>query len=121
MVAHKNHDKVIHARISKDLYEKIASRAKKHRVTVSNLLRNVVEDYLDIQGDVLGIVHEKINDYLDKRQSIVGSQSIMVEKETVCRLCQKKVGRGQEAFVAFLEGTSRTMVICKECRNKNKG
>ncbi|MFH2021607.1 MAG: hypothetical protein ABIJ34_09450 [archaeon] len=53
-------EKVIHTRVSDDLYEKILKKAKKHRVTVSNLVRNMVEDGLEIVSDVADIIDEKI-------------------------------------------------------------
>ena len=114
------HNKVLHARVSKELYEKIAEKAKKHRVTVSNLVRSLAEDYLDIQSDVLGAINDKINDYLYKKQDVIGFQPITAEKDLSCALCKGNIKKGGQAFIAFLEKPSRNIIVCVKCRKESK-
>src|SRR5438045_900625 len=97
--------KVINTRISKDLYEKISAKAKKNRVTVSNLIRNLVEDSLEIYGDVADLVDERIKNHLHKHDTaaIIGYQSITLAKDTACDICERELKKGTQAYMAFLE------------------
>lgn len=113
-------NKVLHARVSKDLYEEISKKAKKHRVTVSNLIRNVVEDYLEIQGDVLDVVDDKIKRYLDKDIQTVGYQQITLTKRTICQRCREGLKKGAQAYIGFSGDSSRSILICGECRRHEK-
>jgi hypothetical protein len=61
-------EKVIHTRVSDELYEKILSKAKKHRITVSNLIRNVVEDGVEIYNDVADAVDERLREKIRKKK-----------------------------------------------------
>lgn len=107
--------KVLHARVSKDLYEKISSKAHKHRISTSNLIRNIVEDYLDIQGDVFDAVDDKIKKFLDQEGEIVGYQPINLTKDTECRLCQNELTKGTGAFIGYIENSSRSVIVCENC------
>src|SRR5947207_1010907 len=77
--------KVINTRISKDLYDKISAKAKKNRITVSNLIRNLVEDSLEIYGDVADLVDGRIKNHLHRQDTvaIIGYQSITLAKDAV--------------------------------------
>ncbi len=59
-------DRVLNTRVSKNLYEKIANKAKKNRITISNLIRNLVEDALEIHEDFHDAVDKRIKKYLSE-------------------------------------------------------
>jgi predicted DNA-binding protein len=61
-------EKVIHTRVSEDLYEKILNKSKKHRITMSNLIRNVVEDGLEIYNDVADVIDEKVREKIKEKK-----------------------------------------------------
>ncbi len=115
----KKQEKVLHARVSKDLFEKVASKAKKHRVSTSNLIRNLVEDYLEIHGDVWDAIDNKLKNYLDRGEdSIIGYQSIILNKDTTCALCDKKLKSGAQASIGFFEKSSQIIIVCEDCKAK---
>jgi len=109
-------NKILHTRVPKDLYDKVSSKARKHRVTISNLVRNIVEDYLEIQGDVFDAIDGKIREKLDKKESVIGYQQITLEKNTICQICGEKIKKGEVAFVGFLENSASRIIACLKCK-----
>lgn len=114
-------EKVVHTRVSKELYDKISSKAKKHRITTSNLLRNLVEDYLEIHGEVWDAIDKKLRSYIDSGEdSIVGYQSITLNKNVHCSLCGKTLKKEAQAFIGFFEKSTQKIIVCAECKDKEK-
>lgn len=110
-------EKVLHTRVSKDIYEKVSTKARKHRISTSNLIRNLVEDYLEIHGDVWDAIDSKLKNYLDRGDdSIIGHQSIILNKNTTCALCDKKLKAEAQAYIGFFEKSSQKIVVCEECK-----
>ncbi len=117
----KKNEKVVHTRVSKKLYDKISSKAKKHRITTSNLLRNLVEDYLEIHGEVWDAIDKKVRNYLDSGEdSIIGYQSISLNKNVGCSLCKKILKKETQAFIGFFEKSSQKIIVCLECKEKEE-
>lgn len=114
-------EKVVHTRLSKELYEKVSGKSKKYRLTVSQLLRNLVEDYLEVSGDVIDIVDSKIKELLEnEKEEILGFETVTLNKNTNCLLCDRNLKKGENANLAFFEKTHHKAVVCQECR-KEKG
>jgi len=112
-------EKVVHTRVSKELYEKISSKARKHRISTSNLLRNLVEDYLEIHGDVWDAIDKKLNSYIASGEdAIIGYQPLTLSKRVKCSLCDKTLKKGAEAFIGYFEKSSQKVVVCSDCKAK---
>ncbi len=117
----KKNEKVVHTRVSKKLYDKISNKAKKHRITTSNLLRNLVEDYLEIHGEVWDAIDKKLRDYLASGEdSIIGYQSISLNKNSNCSLCSKTLKKGSQVFIGFFEKSPQKIIICPKCKEKEE-
>lgn len=117
---HKN-EKVVHTRVSKELYDKISSKAKKHRITTSNLLRNLVEDYLEIHGEVWEAIDKKLRSYLvSGEDSIIGYQPITLNKNVRCSLCGKTFKKEVQVFIGFFEKSAQKIIVCSECKGKEE-
>ena len=114
-------DKVVNTRISQKLYEKIASKAKKNRITVSNLIRNLVEDTLEIHEDFHDAVDKKIRKYLVgvKNKNVLGYQEVVLAKNTTCENCEKPLKSSEKAYFAFLEDSNEKIVLCSTCKHAN--
>lgn len=120
MKTQKN-EKVLHSRVSKDLYDKIASKARKNRISTSNLVRNLVEDYLEIHGEVWDTIDKKLRSYLDNDdKAIIGYQEIILSKDAKCSNCGKNLKEGTQGLIGLLENSSRKIVICTDCREKKR-
>src|SRR3989338_8340153 len=98
-------DKVLNARVSKKLYQKISTKAKKNRTTVSSLIRNLIEDALEIHEDIHEAVDKKIRKYLSEadKQNILGYQEIVLAKATECDNCGQSLPASATAYFAFFE------------------
>lgn len=117
----KKREKVLHTRVSKDLFEKIAKKARKHRITTSNLIRNLVEDYIEIHGDIWDAIDNKFRNYLKRSDdSIIGYQSISLSKDTNCDLCDRILKKGTAAFIGFFEMSSQKIIVGEECKDKKE-
>lgn len=113
-------EKVVHTRVSKKLYDKISNKARKHRITTSNLIRNLVEDYLEIHGEVWDAIDNKIRRHLDsEKDSILGYQSIILNKNMRCSSCDKTLKKETQVFIGFFEKSPQKIIVCLECKGKN--
>jgi len=116
---YNKNEKVVHTRISKDLFEKISQKAKKNRISTSNLLRNLVEDYLEIHGDIWDAIDNKLKDYLSSGEdSIIGYQSILLNKKLNCAICNKVLDFGSHVFIGFFEKSPQKIIVCTDCKEK---
>ena len=113
-------DKILHTRVSENLYEKISSKAKKNRITISNLIRNLVEDTLEIHGDIHEAIDKKIKKYLTNknRHDILGFQEINLAKTSLCENCGKKLKSSEIAYFAFFENSDSKIILCSNCKSK---
>lgn len=116
-----NSNKVLNARVSDKLYEKIFNKAKKNRTTVSNLIRNLVEDALEIHEDIHEAVDKKIRKYLSEteKQNILGYQEMVLAKDTKCDNCDKLLKASETAYFAFFEDRDIKAILCATCKNKS--
>jgi len=114
-------DKVLNARVSKKLYEKISDRAKKNRTTVSTLIRNLVEDALEIHEDIHEAVDKKIRKYLSEtdKQHILGYQEMVLAKDTECDNCGKPLEASEIAYFAFFEDRDIKAILCVTCKDES--
>src|ERR1700722_13237667 len=104
---------VVHTRMSQEMYDKLSKNAKSRRVTISNLIRNIVEDSLDLSGEVFGLVDEKLRKRLHREDAILGYQTIVLSKDTVCDFCGNDVTKGSSVNLAFLENSAKKLTVCE--------
>lgn len=112
-------EKIVHTRVSKNLYKKISEKARKNRISISNLIRNIIEDSIEIYEDVSDIVDEKIIEFLDKRDSILAFQEVKLNKNTKCGFCGKTMNKNNKAYLGLFEKSLKKVIICGKCYEKN--
>ncbi|MDA1316686.1 MAG: hypothetical protein O3B87_01525 [bacterium] len=114
-------EKILNARISKKLYEKVSQKAKRNRTTVSNLIRNIIEDTLEIHNDFHDAVDKKITKYLSnaQKEDIVGFQEMFLAKDAQCVECEKIIKSPSVAYFAFFENNDSRVIICESCKTRN--
>ena len=111
--------KIVNTRVSNDLYDTISSRARARGVTISNLIRNIVEDSLDISGEVVNIVDEKIKNRLKGTGiRIIGYQQLTLANEAECDICGKELKKGALVYITFTDNKSESLVICAESKKE---
>ena len=114
-------DHVLQARVPKSLYVELAAQAKRLRVPVSNLVRNILEDSLRMVGNIvdggLEIAQALAGKASEKDlKSVVGWQSMIANQELVCAHCGNPLPKGSEAYVSVGAPDGRNIVICGECK-----
>ncbi len=125
--------RVLHTRIPESLEDAIKIRARRLRVPVSNLVRNVLESAFNLVEDVVedGLdiadtarrgaerVREaalRVRSEVDLRRDIYGWQEIVLNRDERCRDCGTPLDRGQKGFRGLSE-SPETMAIflCAAC------
>lgn len=112
--------KIVQTRVSEELYDKISKSARNNRVTVSNLVRNIVEDVLDIQEDVVDAIDSKVRKTIfgDKDAEVLGYQTLTLSKTYSCDYCEKLMKKGNELFEISFEDSRRKDFVCSSCKKK---
>lgn len=114
-------DHVLQARVSPSLYNSLVAQARRLRVPVSNLVRNILEDSTRMVENIVdgGIeIAEAIGRGMDKeaRLSVLGWQPMVANRRLACSHCGGEIHKGKEAFMSVGEPGSRTFVICEACK-----
>ncbi len=110
--------RILNARVSEELYDEIAKKAKQHRVTVSNLVRDLIQDSIYFYRSYIG---EKVADQIKKGIGVVGYQAFEVATPMKCALCKAKLVKGDSAYFVLLDSYwTKKAVICEECKRNNK-
>lgn len=112
-------EKVVNTRLTQELYEKLSKKAKAHRTTVSNLIRTLVEDTIEISTDISDIVDAKIKEKLSIDDKTIGYQEITLSTTQKCELCQNDIAKGTKAYLPMTDkGVKSQILICKDCMEK---
>jgi len=114
-------DHVLQARVPPSLYNDLVAQARRLRVPVSNLIRNILEDSTRMVGNIVegsieiaeaiagGVGEEELS-------SVLGWQPMIANKRLACSHCGSRIEKGREAFISVGTPGSRTYVICEGCK-----
>lgn len=135
-------DQLVQTRVPGELSETLREAAKKNRVTVSQLIRNVLEDTFDLVDNVVG---EAVNlgqtvkrDAMRIAESAKGRgkrpagpgdadpladveawQEVRVNREVVCAQCARVIDRGEHAFFGIGSDPAAPKVwLCSACEQR---
>lgn len=136
-------DQLIQTRVPGELQETLREAAKKNRVTVSQLIRNVLEDTFELVDNVVGeAVHLGSTVKRDamriaesakgrgKRKgaaehdddplaSVEAWQQVRLNRDVVCAQCARLVARGEEGAFGVSDDPSAPKVwLCASCAQK---
>jgi hypothetical protein len=116
-------DRVLQARVSPSLYNNLVAQARRLRVPVSNLVRNILEDSTRMVENIVdsGIeIAEAIGKGMDDEDlsSVLGWQPMIANKRLACSHCGLPIEKGSEAFMSVGAPGSRTFMICEDCKCK---
>jgi len=116
-------DRVLQARVSPSLYNDLVAKARRLRVPVSNLVRNILEDSTRMVENIVdsGIeIAEAIGKGMDGEDlsSVLGWQPMIANKRLACSHCGHPIQKGRDTFMSVGASGSRTFVICEDCKCK---
>jgi hypothetical protein len=114
-------DHVLQARVSPSLYNSLVAQARRLRVPVSNLVRNILEDSTRMVENIVdgGIeIAEAIGRGVDEEElsSVLGWQPMIANRRLACSHCNGEIRKGKQAFMSVGAPGSRTFVICEACK-----
>lgn len=128
MPADERKDSIIQARVPEELSEQLQAEARRKRVTVSQLIRHVLEDTFDLVDDVVATTRSlgevvkrdarRIAESAKGQSPRVGAarapapgdarldtvdawQDVIANREVVCAQCGKAISRGERALLGL--------------------
>lgn len=123
---HDRKERVIHTRVAEDLDEEIKRRAQSLGVSVSNLVRNILQN-------TIGLVEEIVLDGAEAMRAarrsvggdaaaaatrpgrVIGWQPAILAVNALCEGCNAILPRGTRAGIAVLEGPGTPAFRCESC------
>ena len=114
-------DHVLQARVPLSLYNNLVNQARRLRVPVSNLVRNILEDSTRMVENIVDgsiEIAEAIGKGMDEKDlsSVLGWQPMIANRRLTCSRRGCVIEKDSEAFMSVGAPGSRTFVICKECK-----
>ena len=116
-------DRVLQARVSPSLHNQLVAQARRLRVPVSNLVRNILEDstrmvenIVDSGIEIAEAIGKGVSD--EDLSSVLGWQPMIANRRLACSHCGHPIQKGGEAFMSVGAAGSRTYVICEDCKCK---
>jgi len=110
---------VIHTRVNEDLDAEIRRRADSLGVSVSNLVRNILQHTFGLVGDIVADSASVARSARAMRSPapttdapIVGWQKAVLALNAVCSTCNAILKKGTSAAVAVPSGNA---VLCDQC------
>lgn len=122
--------RVLHTRIPESLEDAIKEKARRLRIPVSNLVRNVLEQTFqlveDVVGDGLELAEtarrgaERVRSAATRaRAEIYGWQEIILNRDERCADCAIELDRGGEAFRGLSDRpNAQAVFLCRKCVEK---
>ena len=122
--------RLIQTRVDEDLDDALRDAAKQRRVTVSQLIRNVLEDTFTLVDNVVADAAQltatvkrdarRLADAArgrvrDPLESVDAWQEVMVGRDQICARCGNTLSRGARALLGVVADNSARPWMCLPC------
>lgn len=104
-------ERVLHTRIPESLDEAIRARAAGLGVSVSNLVRNVLANALEVVEAAAGLAPPP----RAAAAGVLGWQEAVLARNAVCERCNDMLARGTRAAIAVVDGAGPRPIRCVTC------
>lgn len=137
-------DRLIQTRVPEDLQTTLKEEADRRRLTVSHLIRSILEDTFHLVDDVVTDIDKVVNDSVDLAMNvgrnarklakqipqskpaaknwdrdlddIYGWSELVLQRPAKCKRCGDELERGEQAFVGLTDKPRRSRVwLCASC------
>jgi plasmid stability protein len=123
-------EKVLHARIPESLDDELRQRAASLGMSVSNLVRNILDNTFGLVEDVIVDSSRVARSARGERDAararaaaataaepgpILGWQRLVLNLNAVCSTCNGLLPRGSDAALAVTDGPGPRSIICIPC------
>jgi len=121
----KKKEKVLHTRISESLENELKEASVSLGVTVSNLVRNILQNTVGLVDDVMSDSIEISRTRQGRKSSsqgteaprVIGWQKVFLSLNAVCKECNEILAKGSEAGFG-VGGHGEMPIICLSCLEK---
>jgi len=116
--------KVLHTRIPESLDSEIKRRASGLGVSVSNLVRNVLQNTFGMVNDIVSDSQNvarsarevaAIRSEASAEPTVLGWQQITLNLNAICDQCNDILAKGTTASVSVLDGPGEKIFRCAKC------
>ncbi len=137
-------DRLIQTRVPEDLESTLKEEAARRRLTVSHLIRSVLEDTFHLVDGVVSDLDRVVTDSVDLARNVTrnaqriaaagqgkkrvepdwdkdlddvyGWNEVVIQRATKCMRCAQSQSRGSRAFVGMSDKARRRRAwLCREC------
>lgn len=123
-MAKKRNEEFIGARLPKELRDKVLQRAEQEGVSVSILLRRIIEEVFNgtsVRGDTERGSAKK-NDVLcahlktELIADVLGWEWLQLNKQVNCQGCRKRLLVGDSVLIGLKSSGGAPVVLCNQCK-----
>jgi len=116
-VRHHRHrqERWLHARISETLEGALKREARRRRLPVSLLVRNVLEGALDLVEDIVGQTLHAARGHDDGLDDVYGWQELILNRGADCTRCASALRAGETAYRGLRDRTGPPVFLCVAC------
>jgi formamidopyrimidine-DNA glycosylase len=104
-------DYIINIRVSKEVYDKLQTKAKENSESLSGLVRKTINDSMEIFGD---ITDELFSKNKGGKNDFAHYQRVILAKDTPCDRCHTVIPKGSHVLVGET-GSGEKKYFCGAC------
>lgn len=113
-------ERVIHTRVAEDLDEEIKRRAQGLGVSVSNLVRNILQNTIGLVEDIVldgteAVRRAAARPMPGEEPRVLGWQPAVLAVNAVCERCNALLPRGTRAAIGVLSAPGAPRFRCEPC------
>lgn len=113
-------ERVIHTRVAEDLDEEIKRRAQGLGVSVSNLVRNILQNTIGLVEDMVldgteAVRRAAARPMPGEEPRVLGWQPAVLAVNAVCERCNALLPRGTRAAIGVLSAPGAPPFRCEPC------
>jgi hypothetical protein len=115
-------ERVLHTRVPAVLERELKRFAESLRVPVSNLVRTILEDALNVADAATENVEERLKKrvHIDPLADVFAFQAVTLAQGSSCVKCEREMKPGERAHLGLTDGPprGRRIFVCEACLPK---
>jgi hypothetical protein len=131
-------DRLIQTRVPRELETTLKKEAERQRLSLSQLIRNILEDAFELVDGVVADMDQIVTDSValarnvrrgarrlgsrarrrepDELSRVVAWNEVRLNRDVTCSRCGAEIARGETAFVGLSDGPGRRRAwLCGDC------
>lgn len=110
-------DRLIQTRVDRRLQQTLIDEAHNRRMSVSNLVRNILEDAFGLaEPDVAPVLDDVAPVETPELDHVIAWNPVVLGREVECARCRRAIETGQRGLIGLSDDPSAPRVwLCAEC------